>query len=131
MSIQYIENKLAWEKKQKAISKLLEKPYESLSVHEKLEIAYDKYHKHEKISYAEYEMMTITSNDEICFCYNNTEYQIIHEARGITAIYIIEYDGKQKVSERSENFLTVNELIDKFRIDGKAIKDIWKDVTNW
>lgn len=128
MSKQYIENKWAWEKHQKKINKLLEKPYESLSIQEKLEIAYDKYHKHEKISYAEYEMMAINTNDEIWFFYKNTEYQIDYGLPNITAMYITEYDGKQKVSERSENFSSVVELLDQFRIDGKTIKEIWGNV---
>lgn len=128
MSKQYIENKWAWAKNQKRIGKLLEKPYESLSIQEKLEIAYDKYHKHEKISYAEYEMMAINTIDEIWFFYNNTEYQIDYGLPNITAMYITEYDGKQKVSERSENYSSVIELLDQFRIDGKTIKEIWESV---
>lgn len=128
MSKQYIENKWAWAKQQKRIGKLLEKPYESLSIQEKLEIAYDKYYKHEKISYAEYEMMALATKDEIWFYYNNTEYQIDYGLPNITAMYVTEYKNKQKVSERSENFSTINELLDKFRIDGKTIKDIWESV---
>ena len=49
MGIQYIKNKRLWDEQQKKISKLIEKPYESLSIQDKLEIAYDKYFKHEKL----------------------------------------------------------------------------------
>ena len=128
MSKQYMKNKLVWAKQQKKISKLLEKPYENLSVQEKLEIAYDKYHKHEKTSYDEYEMMVTVANDEIWFFYNNNEYQIDHGLPKITAMYITEYNGNQKISERSENYSSVIELLDKFRIDGKTIKEIWESV---
>lgn len=128
MNKQYIENKWAWAKNQKRIGKLLENQYESLSIQEKLEIAYDRYHKHEKISYAEYEMMAMNTNDEIWFFYNNTEYQIDYGLPNITSMYITVYDGKQKVSERSENYSSVIELLDQFRIDGKTIKEIWESV---
>lgn len=129
MSKQYIENNLLWARQQKKISKLLEKPYEDLSVQEKLIIAYDKYYKHEKISYAEYEMIVITANDEIYFFYKDSEYQILHETKEITIMYINEYNGNQKISERSESYFSTIELLEKFRIDGKSIKDIWDDVT--
>lgn len=129
MDIQYIKNKKIWDKQQKKISKLMESPYESLSIQDKLEIAYDKYFKLEKISYAEYELLALFANDEIWFCYKNTVYQIDHGLPNIITMYITKYKNKQKISERSENFSTVAELLNKFTIDGKTIKEIWDDVT--
>ena len=129
MSIQYIKNKRLWDKQQKKISKVMEKPYESLSIYDKLEIAYDKYLKLEKISYAEYELMALFAGDEIWFYYKDAVYQIDYGLPNITAMYITKYKNKQKVSERSENFSTVSELLNKFKIDGKTIKEIWDDVT--
>lgn len=129
MGIQYIKNKRLWDEQQKKISKLIEKPYESLSIQDKLEIAYDKYFKHEKISYAEYELMVLYTSDEIWFYYKNAVYQIDYGLPNITAMYITKYKNKQKISERSENFSSVIELLNKFTIDGKTIKEIWGDVT--
>ncbi len=65
MGIQYIKNKRLWDEQQKKISKLVGKPYESLSIQDKLEIAYDKYFKHEKISYAEYELMVLYTSIQV------------------------------------------------------------------
>ena len=124
MGIQYIKNKRLWDEQQKKISKLIEKPYESLSIQDKLEIAYDKYFKHEKISYAEYELMVLYTSDEIWFYYKNAVYQIDYGLPNITAMYITKYKNKQKISERSENFSSVIELLNKFTIDGKTIKEI-------
>ena len=97
MSIQYIKNKRLWDKQQKKISKLMEKPYESLSIYDKLEIAYDKYLKLEKISYAEYELMALFAGDEIWFYYKDAVYQIDYGLPNITAMYITKYKNKQKI----------------------------------
>lgn len=129
MGIQYIKNKRLWDEQQKKISKLVGKPYESLSIQDKLEIAYDKYFKLEKMSYAEYELMVLYTSDEIWFYYKNAVYQIDYGLPNITAMYITKYKNKQKISERSENFSSITELLNKFTIDGKTIKEIWDDVT--
>lgn len=129
MGVQYIKNKRLWDEQQKKISELVGKPYESLSIQDKLEIAYDKYFKHEKMSYAEYELMVLYTSDEIWFYYKNAVYQIDYGIPNITAMYITKYKNKQKTSERSENFSSVTELLNKFTIDGKTIKEIWDDVT--
>lgn len=129
MGIQYIKNKRLWDEQQKKISKLVEKPYESLSIQDKLEIAYDKYFKLEKMSYVEYELMVLYTSDEIWFYYKNAVYQIDYGLPNITAMYITKYKNKQKISERSENFSSITELLNKFTIDGKTIKEIWDDVT--
>ena len=129
MGIQYIKNKRLLDEQQKKISELVGKPYESLSIQDKLEIAYDKYFKHEKMSYAEYELMVLYTSDEIWFYYKNAVYQIDYGIPNITAMYITKYKNKQKISERSENFSSVTELLNKFTIDGKTIKEIWDDVT--
>ena len=95
---------------------------------EVLDNAYDKYFKKQKITYEEYVIM-LAVNDEIWFCYNNTVYQVDYGIPNVTAMYITEYNGIQKVSERSENYSSIIELLDKFRIEGKRIREIWDDVT--
>lgn len=74
-------------------------------------------------------MMVTIANDEIWFFYNNAEYQIVHESSETTAMYITKYYDKKKVSEHSENFPTANELLDNFKIAGKTLKEICKDVS--
>ena len=43
---------------------------------------------------------------------------------------ITEFKDGKKVSERSEIFSSTNDLLDKFKIEGKNIRDIWNETTN-
>lgn len=127
MKIKYIRNNQVWVKQQNRINKLLEKSYDDLSIQEKLELAYDKYFKKEKISYSEYEMMLMT-NDEIEFIYKNEEYQVIHESPTCTTMCIISYGNKEPII-RCINYSSTIELLELFRIEGKSIIEIWDEVT--
>ena len=104
------------------------KNYNYLTCDEKLELISCKYYEKEKLTYEEFAFLTMT-NDEVSFFYKNMLYQIDYGLRDITAMYITEYKGSQKVSERSEQFSSIIELLDKFRIEGKRIRDIWNEVT--
>lgn len=127
MKIKYISNNQVWAKQQNKINKLLEKSYDDLSIQEKLELAYDKYFRKEKISYSEYEMMLMT-NDEIEFIYKNKEYQVIHESPTSTTMCITSYGNKEPII-RCVNYSSTIELLELFRIDKKSIKEIWDDVS--
>jgi len=113
--------------KQRRINKLLKKRFDELSVDEKIELISNKYYNKQKITYEEYVILAMT-NDEIWFWFNNTEYQIDHGLSEFTSIYITEFKENKKISERSENFTSIIELFEKFRIDGKNIKEIWDNV---
>ncbi len=108
--------------------KLKLKPYDKLTFMEKYELIWDKYNRKQKITYEEYVLMLLV-NEEAWFFYNNTLYQVDHGLPNVTAMYITKYNGKQKVSEQSENYPSIIELLDKFRIEGKRIREIWDDVT--
>ena len=124
----YKEDKRMWEKQQKRIAKLLEKPWGKLTLQEKLELIYDRYYKGQKITYEEYILMLVI-NDELSFLYTNNEYQIVHESDEYVSMCITEFEGDTKVSERSEHFSSIIDLLDQFRIKGKRIRDIWDEVT--
>ena len=124
----YIDDKRVWNKQQKRIADLLKKPMGALTLQERLELIYDRYYKGQKITYEEY-LLLLETNDEIDFLYADNKYQIIHESNDIVSMCITEYKGSQKVSERSEQFSSIIELLDKFRIEGKRIRDIWNEVT--
>ena len=71
----------------------------------------------------------LATNDEIYFLYANDEYQIVYDSTKSVSMCITEFKGIQKVSERSESYSSIIELLDKFRIKGKRIRDIWDEVT--
>lgn len=125
----YIKNTYLWKKHQKSIAQLLSKPKDKLTLPEKLDLIYDKYYQGQKITYEEY-VLLLTTNDEIWFAYKDIEYQVCHESKDSTIMFITEYKDGSKVSERSEIFSSTNELLDKFRIEGKPISDIWNEITN-
>lgn len=125
----YIENACSWEKKQKKIDQLLSIPNDKLTLKERLELIYDKYLKGQKITYDEY-VLLLTTNDEIWFAYKGIEYQVCHESKDATTMVITEFKDGKKVSERSEIFSSTNDLLDKFKIEGKNIRDIWNETTN-
>jgi hypothetical protein len=91
------------------------------------ELTYHKYQKREKISYEEY-VVLLTTNDEIWFSLNNKVYQVDHGAPGITSMFITEFDGSNKISERSEDFSSIIDMLHHFKIEGKTIKELWDDV---
>ncbi|MDE6303072.1 MAG: hypothetical protein K2M36_05745 [Clostridia bacterium] len=93
-----------------------------------LDNAYDKYFKHTKITYEEYVIM-LSTNDEIYFCYKDIEYQVVYESSEIVTMCISEYCNNKVVNQRTEYFSSIIELLNKFKIDGKLIREIWDDVS--
>ena len=114
--------------RKKRIDRLLHKNYNDLTIEERIEIAYEKYYNKQKVTYEEYVLMLAT-NDEIYFLYANNEYQIVYDSSESVSMCITEFKGTQKVSGRSESFSSIIELLDKFIIEGKRIRDIWDEVT--
>ena len=115
--------------REKKVDRLLRKNYSELTITEKIEIAYEKYYNKQKITYEEYVFILMATNDEIYFLYANDEYQIVYDSSESVSMCITEFKGTQKVSGRSESFSSIIELLDKFRIEGKRIRDIWDEVT--
>ena len=93
-----------------------------------LDDAYRRYYNNQAITYEEYVIMLAT-NDELWFWYNNTEYQVVYTVPGMTTIHATKYDGGKKTSEYAENYKSIIDMLDNFKIDGKRIKDIWSEVS--
>ena len=93
-----------------------------------LDDAYRRYYNNQAITYEEYVIMLAT-NDELWFWHNNAEYQVIYSIPNTTTMYVTKYDGDKKVSEHSENFKSIIDMLENFRIDGRCIRDIWSDVS--
>ena len=88
---------------------------------------YNKYNRKQKISYEEY-VILLATNDEIWFSLNNTVYQVDHGIKGTTSMFITEYDNTQKISERSEDFSSIIDLLHNFKINGKTIIELWDEI---
>ncbi len=73
------------------------------SITERLEIAYEKFYRKQKMIYEEFVMMLMT-NDELCFYYNGNVYQIDHSLCSATYVCIIEYNGDQRLPQKNEKF---------------------------
>lgn len=114
--------------REKKIAKLLQKDYDTLSIAERLDIAYEKFYRNQKMIYEEFVMMLMT-NDELCFYYNDNVYQIDHSLSSATYVCIIEYNGNQRLPQRNEKFSSIIDMLDRFRIDGKRIREIWDDIS--
>ena len=114
--------------REKKVARLLRKNYSELTITEKIEISYEKYYNKQKITYEEYVFMLAT-NDEISFLYANSEYQIVYDSSESVSMCITKFLGAQKISENHESYSSIIELLDRFRIEGKRIRDIWDEVT--
>ena len=78
------------------------------------------------MTYDEY--ARLSSNCEIWFDYKNAEYQIYPNGGECITMYITKYDGDRIISEESINFKTSRDLLANFKIEGKTIQEIWKDI---
>ncbi|MDR2822212.1 MAG: hypothetical protein LBV58_01490 [Acholeplasmatales bacterium] len=117
------------EKKEKRISKLVNMPFDSLSFDEKIYVIDYKYNNNQKITYEEFVVLLFVTNDELWFWYEDAEYQIDHGISEITSMCMTKYDKEQKEIVRIENYSSIIELLDKFKIKNKNIKEIWNDVS--
>lgn len=91
------------------------------------ESIYNKYESKQKISYEEY-VILLATNDEIWFSLNNAVYQVDYGIQGITSMFVTEYANPKNVSERSEHFASIIDMLVNFKINGKTIKKIWDEI---
>lgn len=109
------------------IAKLSKRDFDKLSFVEKIELISARYYEKQKITYEEY-VILLATNDEVWFIYKDKEYQVEHDLKHV-AMCITRYEGKIGILEYHEKFSSVIELLDKFKIEGKRIRDIWEAVT--
>jgi hypothetical protein len=122
----------SWEKKRTAevLKNLYELGYD-LSYEEfgeKVNIAYDKHRKKQKVTYDEFAMMLLT-NDELFFEHNNIAYEVVHNSPIVFFCINVVYDNGKSTAERAEEYSNIVDLLQKVRIGGKAIREIWDFVT--
>lgn len=63
------------------------------------------------------------------FSHNNIIYEIDHGHSDYITIFITEFDNNNNKIVKSENYSSLIELFDKFRIDNKTIKELWQDIS--
>lgn len=86
------------------------------------------YWDHEKMQYEEFILLTFVY-DYVKFYYNDNEYAIEFGQGDKSLFTTVKIDSVSKQETiTTEEYSTVFELLDKVRIDGKTIKDIWDDV---
>ena len=115
-------------KRDKRMQTLREMPYESLSVCEKLEIVQNKlskYPREEKVTYEEFKLACL-ADWELDFDLKGVGYEIIHESEKKVSflIDIKKIDGNYTWS-KEETYSTSAELLERVRIDGQTLKEIW------
>lgn len=89
--------------------------------------AYEKFFKGEHLSYEEFVIM-LSTNDELYFMYDEKEYQIEHSGNNIVNMCVSRYENNKIILERNEKFNSIIELLNKFKIEGKSIHEIWTNV---
>lgn len=93
---------------------------------ELLNKAYEKFFNGEHLSYEEFVIM-LSTNDELYFMYNDSEYQIEH-FNDFVYMCVSRLENENIVLERNEKFNSIIELLNDFKIEGKSIREIWSDV---
>lgn len=106
--------------------KILQDRVGELTFDEQVELISCKYYEKQKLTYEEF--VVLAMSDEIEFFYNGKLYQIDYGNRGQVTLFITDEKVNQTKNVQSVSFISIFELLDKFRIDGKSIKDIWNDV---
>lgn len=107
--------------------KELQSRVNELSFNEQIELVSCKYYEKQKITYEEFVLLALC--DEVEFFYNDKLYQIDYGMPGVVSIFSTEKQAKQLQKTQNVNFMSIFELLDKFEIEGKKIRDIWDFVT--
>jgi hypothetical protein len=92
-----------------------------------LSVAYEKFFRGGYITYEEFVIM-LSTNDELWFEYDGLEYFIEHTSPNVVSMCVTRINGPNDILERNEPFASIIELLEKFRIGEKRIRDIWDDV---
>ncbi|MFQ9737678.1 MAG: hypothetical protein ACLR06_08055 [Christensenellaceae bacterium] len=73
-------------------------------------------------------VLRLISNEELDFKYKDILYSIIHNPPYVYLGINVTFDNKEYKTEKVERYLSIFELLDQFRIDGKRIREFWEDV---
>ncbi len=90
--------------------------------------AYSKYFSKQKITYEEF-IILLSTNDELIFYIGDIKYQIIYESDNVVAMYVTNYSESREKNLNIVRYGSLNDLLAKFKIEGKNIKDIWDRIS--
>lgn len=89
--------------------------------------AYEKFFKHEHVTYEEFVMMLAT-NDELYFMYDGKDYQIEHTAPNVVHMCVSIVENGKSVLIGAEKFNSIIDLLANYKVDGKTLYEIWPAV---
>ncbi|MBO5323694.1 MAG: hypothetical protein J6A88_06310 [Oscillospiraceae bacterium] len=93
-----------------------------------LNAAYEKFINGQHMTYEEFVLM-LSTNDELWFMYNDLEYFIEHTGPDLVSMCATRIDDPNDSPVINEPFVSVIDLLDNFRINGKRIRDVWENVS--
>ena len=70
----------------------------------------------------------LSTNDELWFGNDGCEHFIEHTGPNLVSMCVTRIDGPHDVMERCEQFASVIDLLDNFRINDKRIRNVWENV---
>lgn len=74
-------------------------------------------------------LLRLMNNEELDFEYNDIRYSIVHNPPYIYLGRNVIFRNNEYKTEEVEQYSSIFELLDQFTIEGKKIKELWKDIT--
>lgn len=74
-------------------------------------------------------VLRLISNEELDFKYKNIRYSIIHNPPYIYLGQNVTFFNHEYKKEKWEQYSSIFQLLDEFKIDGKKISELWDDIT--
>lgn len=103
--------------------KILQNRAGNLSFEEQIELISCKYYEKQFITYEEFVLLALF--DEVEFAYKDKLYQIDYGLCGVVSIFVIQERDNKSIKNQSFNYISIFELLNEFKIDGKKIREIW------
>ncbi len=75
-------------------------------------------------------LLRLMCNEELDFEYKGITYSITHEPPYVYLWRNVIFRNHKYEAEKVEQYSSISELLDKFTIEGKKIKEILKDIYN-
>ena len=74
-------------------------------------------------------LLRLFSNEELDFKYKDIRYSIIHNPPYIYLGRNVIFCNGEYETEKWEQYSSISQLLDKFAIEGKKIRELWADIT--
>lgn len=74
-------------------------------------------------------VLRLISNEELDFKYKDIRYSIIHNPPYVYLGQNVIFSNHEYKTEKWEQYSSIFQLLDKFTIEGKKIRELWDDIT--